>query len=101
MPASVLAQRWRRWPPAAVGGLPPEVEQGAVAAAAAVMVVEAMVNEVVGLEALWILPPRSTTHTGFPPFEFVVDLDSGLYSRLHLQDSFAVAVDSEIGRAHV
>ena len=34
-----------------MGGLPPEVERGVVAAAAAVVVVEAMVAEVVALEA--------------------------------------------------
>ena len=39
-------------------------------------------------------PSRSTTHTGFPPFEFVVDLDRRLCSRLHLSDSFAAVVDA-------
>ena len=38
------------------------------------------------------------THSGFPPFEFVVDLDSRLRSRLRLPDSFAAAVDSDDGR---
>ena len=38
------------------------------------------------------------THTGLPLFEFVVDLDSRLRSRLHLPDSFVAAVDSDDGR---
>ena len=35
------------------------------------------------------------THSGFPSFEFVVDLHRRLPSRLRLQDSFVVAVDSD------
>ena len=38
------------------------------------------------------------THTGFPPFEFVVDLDRRLRSQLHLPDSFAAAVDTDDDR---
>ena len=46
----------------AVGGLLPEVERGMVAAAAAVVVVEAVVAEVVGLEAFqtFLLEVRPT-----------------------------------------
>ena len=39
-----------------MGGLPPEVERGAVAAAAVVVVVEAVVVEAVGLEVFQTLP---------------------------------------------
>ena len=58
MAAPVLPQRWRRWLLAAVGGLPPKVERGTIAAAAAVVVevVEAVAVEVVGREALQTLP---------------------------------------------
>ena len=42
-----LPQRWRRWPPVAVGGLLLEVERVVVVTAAVVVVAE-----VVGLEAL-------------------------------------------------
>ena len=38
------------------------------------------------------------THIGFPPFDFVVDLDRRLRSRLHLPDSFAAAVDTDDDR---
>ena len=38
------------------------------------------------------------THTGFPLFEFVVDLDRSLRGRLHLLDSFVAAVDTDDGR---
>ena len=41
---------------------------------------------------------RRTTHTGFPPFKFVVDLDRRLRSQLHLPDSFAAAVDTDDDR---
>ena len=53
MDAPILPQRWRRWPPAAVGGLLPEVKRVMVAAAA--VVVEDVVAEVMGLEAFQIL----------------------------------------------
>ena len=53
--APVLPQRWQKWPPAAVGGLLPEVERGVVAAAVVVVVVEAVVAEAVGLEAFQTL----------------------------------------------
>ena len=38
------------------------------------------------------------THTGFPPFEFVVDLDRILRSQLYLPDSFTAAVDTDDDR---
>ena len=43
-------------------------------------------------------PPRSTTHSGFPSFEFIIDLDCRLRGRLRLPDSFAVAVVSDDDR---
>ena len=50
--APVLPQWWRRWPPAAVGGLLLKVQWGGVVVAATVVVAEA-----VGLEAFQSLLP--------------------------------------------
>ena len=64
-----------------MGGQPPEVERGAVAAAAATLIEEVVVMVAAGQEVLRTLPRGGRpTHTGFPPSEFVVDLDRRLRS---------------------
>ena len=40
-----------------------------------------------------LLPPRSMVHTSFAPFEFIVDLNHRLCSRLLLPASFAMATE--------